>query len=88
MRPNAVVVQQRRSGFLGPAPGFTGLGDGAEDIKSHQWFKGIDFATLHLQEPPFKPQLKTPGDTRYFDDDIEDKPLRELLAYISGNGLD
>lgn len=88
MRPNAVVVQQRRSGFLGPAPGFTGLGDGAEDIKSHQWFKGIDFATLHLQEPPFKPQLKTPGDTRYFDDDIEDKPLRESLAYISGKGLD
>lgn len=78
IRPNAIVVQQRRSGFLGPAPGFAGLSDGTGDIKAHPWFRGIDFATLHLQEPPFKPDLSDPSDTRYFDDDIEDKPLRKL----------
>ena len=33
--PNSLVVQQRMSGFLGPAPGLRGLKDGAEDIKSH-----------------------------------------------------
>lgn len=42
------------------------------------WFRGIDFKTLHLQEPPFKPELKDPSDTRYFDDDINDEPLRRF----------
>ena len=32
---NSLVLQQRRSGFLGPAPGFPSLKDGAEDIKAH-----------------------------------------------------
>lgn len=81
IRPSAVVVQQRRSGFLGPAPGFTGLADGTEDIKAHPWFHDIDFATLHLQSPPFKPELKDPSDTRYFDEGIEDKPLGEQYYF-------
>lgn len=82
IRPNAIVVQQRRSGFLGPAPGFAGLADGTEDIKAHPWFRGIDFATLHLQQPPFKPDLRDPSDTRYFDEGIEDKPLGRSMTLI------
>jgi protein-serine/threonine kinase len=82
IRPNAVVVQQRRSGFLGPAPGFAGLADGTEDIKAHPWFRDIDFATLHLQPPPFKPDLKNPSDTRYFDEGIEDKPLGRSTTLV------
>jgi serine/threonine-protein kinase LATS1/2 len=35
LTPNSLVVKQRMSGFLGPAPGFQSLKDGAEDIKSH-----------------------------------------------------
>lgn len=48
---------------------------GAEEIKAHPWFRGIDFNTIHLQEAPFVPDLRDPTDTRYFEDDIEDAPL-------------
>ena len=44
---------------------------GADALKAHAWFKDIDFETLHLQTPPFVPELATPGDTRYFEDDID-----------------
>ena len=44
------------------------------------WFRGIDFKTIHLQDPPFQPELKDPSDTRYFDDDINDEPLRMSFA--------
>ncbi|KAH8915418.1 kinase-like protein [Atractiella rhizophila] len=80
-RPNSMIINQRRSGFInasgGPAPGGMdfGLRDGAEDIKAHPWFKGIDFATIHLETPPFVPELKDPTDTRYFEDDIDANPL-------------
>lgn len=85
IRPNAVVVQQRRSGFLGPAPAFPSLGDGAEDIKAHHWFRGLDFRTLHAQEPPFKPDLRDPTDTRYFDEDINDEPLRKWTPAVTAS---
>lgn len=52
-----------------------GMMEGAEDLKAHPWFKGIDFATIHEQTPPFVPELSEPGDTRYFEDDIDPNPL-------------
>ncbi|GAA5967217.1 hypothetical protein JCM3765_001740 [Sporobolomyces pararoseus] len=77
-RPNS-VIQRQRSGFLnvgGSAAGLAGVAnDGAEDIKAHPWFKGIDWATLHLQTPPFQPKLRDPTDTRYFEENIEAVPL-------------
>ncbi|GAA6063330.1 hypothetical protein JCM10212_003916 [Sporobolomyces blumeae] len=77
-RPNS-VIQRQRSGFLNVTGASTGLAgvanDGAEDIKAHPWFSGIDWSTLHLQTPPFQPQLATDTDTKYFEDDIEDVPL-------------
>ena len=44
------------------------------------WFHDIDFQTLHLQPPPFKPDLCDPTDTRYFDEDIDDAPLRKFTV--------
>lgn len=73
-RPNS-VIQRQRSGFLNVAGATGGLAgvanDGADEIKNHPWFKGIEWSTLHLQAPPFVPQLKSETDTRYFEDDIE-----------------
>ncbi|GAA5966684.1 hypothetical protein JCM21900_005654, partial [Sporobolomyces salmonicolor] len=77
-RPNS-VLQDRRSGLVNVNAGagaFAGVAnDGAEEIKAHPWFKGIDWGTLHLQTPPFRPQLSSKSDTRYFEDDIDDNPL-------------
>ncbi|WWC92044.1 uncharacterized protein L201_006998 [Kwoniella dendrophila CBS 6074] len=53
-----------------------GLGnDGAELIKKHKWFEGIDWDNLHKQTPPYHPDLYAEDDTRHFDDDIPDEPL-------------
>ncbi|GAA5833459.1 hypothetical protein JCM9279_001531 [Rhodotorula babjevae] len=75
-RPNSVIVQQR-SGFFAGAAGPVGpANDGVDELLSHPWLRGLDFATLHLQKPPFVPQLNgDPASTKYFDDDIADEPL-------------
>ncbi|QRW24311.1 LATS, large tumor suppressor [Rhizoctonia solani] len=59
----------RRSGFLG------GSLDGADDIKAHPWFRDIDFARIHEQEAPFRPELQRPDDTKHFDTEIAPEPL-------------
>ncbi|ORZ27638.1 kinase-like domain-containing protein [Lobosporangium transversale] len=51
-----------------------GLGD-ASEIKAHPWFKDIDWANLRSQTPPFRPALKDPADTRYFDEMVDDNPM-------------
>ncbi|CAE6478552.1 unnamed protein product [Rhizoctonia solani] len=63
------IAMNRRSGFLG------GSLDGAADIKAHPWFKDIDFARIHEQQAPFKPELQRPDDTKHFDTDIAPEPL-------------
>ncbi|WVQ95741.1 hypothetical protein IAU59_002840 [Kwoniella sp. CBS 9459] len=56
--------------------GFKGLGnDGADMIKNHAWFKGVDWDNMHKQTPPYHPDLYAEDDTRHFDDDIPDEPL-------------
>ena len=50
--------------------------NGAEEIKSHPFFKGIDWN--HIKEtliPPFIPDLKNNFDTKYFDEFEEDEPF-------------
>lgn len=77
-RPNSVLTQRRSEFNLntagGPAPGGydRNMNEGADEIKAHPFFRGIDFNTIHLQTPPFVPELSSPGDTRYFEDDIDD----------------
>jgi protein-serine/threonine kinase len=44
----------------------------AEDIKSHPFFRNIQWSTMHLTRPPFVPRVR--GDqpiTKYFDDENE-----------------
>lgn len=41
----------------------------AEDIKSHRWFKDIDWEHLHMMKPPFVPDIKGIDDTHYFDEE-------------------
>lgn len=52
--------------------------DGANEIKAHPWFRGIDFANIHRQKPPFVPELKSDADCRYFDQDIDDVRIFSL----------
>ncbi|PPQ62918.1 hypothetical protein CVT24_006158 [Panaeolus cyanescens] len=73
-RPNSVVVQARRSGFM-PQPGNFAGSDGAHLIKAHPWFKGIDWQNIHRYPAPYRPDLQSPEDTRHFDSDIPPEPL-------------
>ncbi|RXK35938.1 AGC/NDR/NDR protein kinase [Tremella mesenterica] len=56
--------------------GGLGLGsDGADRIKGHAWFRGIDWDHIGEQTPPYQPDLAAEDDTRHFDEDIPDEPL-------------
>lgn len=50
------------------------LKDGAEDIKRHKWFKGIDWHACFRRElkPPYVPGYRGPDDTSNFDEYPED----------------
>eukprot|EP00126_Sphaerothecum_destruens_P004667 Sdes_comp18310_c0_seq2m8023 len=45
------------------------LKGGADDIKKHKWFKGVDFDVVFKREAvsPIVPEISHPGDTRNFD---------------------
>ncbi|KAH9858687.1 kinase-like protein [Lenzites betulinus] len=73
-RPNSMIVQARRSGFITPQ-GTLGSVDGAHLIKTHPWFRGIDWENIHRYPAPYKPDLRSEDDTRHFDDDIPAEPL-------------
>ncbi|KAL5528307.1 hypothetical protein ACEPAF_7443 [Sanghuangporus sanghuang] len=74
-RPNSIVIQARRSGFILPNVPAGKSVDGAELIKAHPWFRGIDWSNIHRYPAPFRPELRNPEDTRHFDDDIPAEPL-------------
>lgn len=50
-----------------------------QDIKSHPFFRGIDWEHLRSMKPPFKPQIKNELDTSYFDEfhESNDGPAAE-----------
>ncbi|KAF8973150.1 kinase-like domain-containing protein [Flammula alnicola] len=73
-RPNSIVVQARRSGFVSQL-GISSDNDGAHLIKAHPWFKGIDWQNIHRYPAPYRPELISPEDTRHFDSDIPPEPL-------------
>ncbi|KAJ6587159.1 kinase-like protein [Mycena vulgaris] len=70
-RPNSMVVQARRSGFMAQS----GSADGASFIKTHPFFRGIDWLNIHRYPAPYHPELRAPEDTRHFDPDIPAEPL-------------
>jgi protein-serine/threonine kinase len=81
-RPNSHIIQERRSGFLPPPAGALS-GDGADQIKAHPWFKGIDFSTIHLERAPYQPEMRDPADTRHF---VRLEPL-SLFSFPLTNSL-
>jgi len=74
-RPNSLIAQGRRSGFIFPGVGNGQSIDGAAVLKAHPWFRGVDWSNIHKQAAPYKPGLSNPEDTRHFDDDIPAEPL-------------
>ncbi|KAI9018679.1 kinase-like domain-containing protein [Phycomyces nitens] len=48
---------------------FGNLKGGAEDIKSHRWFDGVDFARIAARQvrAPYIPQIRGEGDASHFD---------------------
>ncbi|KAG9238654.1 kinase-like domain-containing protein [Amylocarpus encephaloides] len=47
----------------------------AEDIKSHKWFRDIQWEYIHMMTPPFVPRIKAMDDTHYFD---EEEPISDI----------
>ncbi|KAF8514253.1 kinase-like domain-containing protein [Hysterangium stoloniferum] len=73
-RADSLIIQTRRSGFVNSFGG-KGSIDGAELIKAHSWFSGIDWDHIRKYPAPFRPELQHPEDTRHFDGDIPAEPL-------------
>lgn len=49
--------------------------NGSQEIKSHPFFKGIDWNSLREYKAPFKPILKNSWDTSYFDEFDDNVPF-------------
>ena len=50
--------------------------NGADEIKSHPFFKGVDWDNIRdTMKPPFIPDLQNDYDTRYFDTFEEEEPF-------------
>ena len=50
--------------------------NGADEIKSHSFFKGVDWDNIRdTMKPPFIPDLQNDYDTRYFDTFEEEEPF-------------
>ncbi|KAJ7793069.1 hypothetical protein B0H14DRAFT_2928349 [Mycena olivaceomarginata] len=79
-RPKSMVMQARRSGFMAPS----GTVDGANFIKVHPFFRGIDRLNIHDYPAPSHPELCAPEDARHFDPDI----LAEPLTPVNGAPVD
>mmetsp|Transcript_23439 Transcript_23439/g.58647 ORF Transcript_23439/g.58647 Transcript_23439/m.58647 type:complete len:1390 (+) Transcript_23439:321-4490(+) len=57
---------------------------GAEELKQHHWFKGVDWQVLLTKEASFVPKVESEDDTSYFDARNEiydiDELEKEMLA--------
>lgn len=49
------------------------LGKNADEVKDHEFFKGVDFADMRKQKAPFIPKIEHPTDTSNFDPIDPDK---------------
>jgi protein-serine/threonine kinase len=59
---------------------------GAEEIKAHQFFRGVEFDQLRRIRAPFEPKLTSNVDTAYFPtDEIDQTDNATRMAAESGN---
>lgn len=64
---------------------------GADEIKSHLWFDGVEWDDLYLQEAQFVPQIQDETDTDYFDPrgakdkSFDDEDTEEGSSYVQKN---
>lgn len=63
--------------------------DDAKELMGHPFFHDIDWDALSRKEvaPPFKPRLKSPEDTSYFDSEFTDAAMDQGLLGPLDNGL-
>merc|ERR1712225_208373 len=61
---------------------------GADEIKSHKFFRGVDFDSLRRIRAPFEPKLASNVDTTYFPTDEIDQTdnATHLKAQAAANG--
>jgi hypothetical protein len=59
-----VTIPEQRLGF-----------NGAEEIKKHPFFKGLDWKNIQNINAPFIPDIKNDYDTKYFDTFPEQEPF-------------
>uniref|UniRef100_T1GZH8 non-specific serine/threonine protein kinase n=1 Tax=Megaselia scalaris TaxID=36166 RepID=T1GZH8_MEGSC len=57
------------------------LGKNADEVKAHEFFKGVDFEDMRKQKNQFIPKIEHPTDTSNFDPIDPDK----LRASIDSN---
>lgn len=65
-----------------------GSENGAEDLKAHPWFKGVDFNTLRDTRAEFIPRVDHPEDTSNFDTfdvDSSDQSFDTMAKRVSSN---
>ena len=48
--------------------------NGVEEIMSHDWFKGVEWAHLRHIDPPYEPIISSEVDTSNFDKYEEEDP--------------
>jgi len=64
------------------------LKNGADDIKNHKWFKGLDWEEVYQRKlkAPFVPKVTSAGDTsnfqEYSDEELEIDPVTEREAKV------
>ena len=59
---------------------------GWDKIKSHPWFKKVNWSDLKSHKPPFVPKLKNEGDATYFDDIEEEQDIEEVDENVKQSG--
>lgn len=59
---------------------------GIQEIKDHPFFKGIDWNSIRGYDAPFKPQVTTDLDTKYFDE-FDDAKIKQELSSGGDKGV-
>ncbi|KAL6249173.1 hypothetical protein RBB50_004236 [Rhinocladiella similis] len=57
----------------------------AGDIKRHAFFRDVDWATVHLQQPPYLPRVNHWEDTKYFQEDEPVSDITSTSTFAEGN---